>query len=134
MHPREQTAVRGCERAQARNTESLADLAAGIEYAGRSAGTFTGRACNYHGSHSGHRIGIASQPHKKQGVLFVSWHIDWSERKHHMAGAFGAAFARRLFDLKWIERHSTNRALSLTPQGRIALEQAFDLRFDRHIA
>lgn len=72
-------------------------------------------------------FGIASQPLKKHGVLFVPWHIDWSERKHHMAGAFGAAFARRLFDLKWIERHSTNRALSITPHGREALEQAFDL-------
>lgn len=73
-------------------------------------------------------FGIACQPLKKHGILFVPWHIDWSERKHHIAGAFGAAFARRLFELQWIERRPASRALSVTPTGREALEETFQLR------
>jgi hypothetical protein len=54
-------------------------------------------------------FGIPCQPLKKRGLLLVPWHIDWSERKHHVAGAFGTALAHRLFELKWIERQSTSR-------------------------
>lgn len=74
-------------------------------------------------------FGIACQPLKKHGQLVIPWHIDWSERKHHAAGAFGAAFANRLLDLKWIERQPANRAIHLTTEGQAGLEQAFGIRF-----
>ncbi len=73
------------------------------------------------------KFGIASGPLKKRGLLFVPWHIDWSERKHHIAGAFGAAFANRLFELHWIERQPASRAVRLTSTGRDGMEQAFGL-------
>lgn len=73
-------------------------------------------------------FGIACQPLKKHGLLFVPWHIDWSERKHHIAGAFGAAMASHLFELKWIERRPASRALSITPDGREAFAQTFHVR------
>jgi DNA-binding transcriptional ArsR family regulator len=72
-------------------------------------------------------FGIACQPLKKHGLLFVPWHIDWSERKHHVAGAFGAALTQRLFELQWIERRASSRALSVTPDGREALAHTFNL-------
>ena len=74
-------------------------------------------------------FGLVSGPLKKQGVLFVPWHIDWSERKHHIAGAFGAAFANRLFELHWIERQSASRAIHLTTHGQAELQQTFGLQF-----
>ena len=62
---------------------------------------------------------------KKQSVLVVPCHIDWSERRHHLAGALGAALARRLIDLEWIKRAPTGRAMHVTQSGRKALEEEF---------
>jgi DNA-binding transcriptional ArsR family regulator len=44
--------------------------------------------------------------------------IDWSERRPHLAGAVGAAFANRLFDLKWMQRAKNSRLVSVTPLGQ----------------
>lgn len=74
-------------------------------------------------------FGIAGGLLKKQGMLFVPWHIDWSERKHHVAGDLGAALAGRLFELQWLERRPSSRAVCLTPDGKIGMEQTFGLRF-----
>lgn len=43
--------------------------------------------------------------------------LDWSERRPHLAGAVGAAIARRCFELKWIERMRDGRALIITEAG-----------------
>jgi DNA-binding transcriptional ArsR family regulator len=72
------------------------------------------------------RFGVAGQ-FKKRGSLFAPWHIDWSERKHHVAGSLGAAIAFRLLDLRWIERHPASRAVYLTERGRAGMEQIFGL-------
>lgn len=74
-------------------------------------------------------FGITNGMLKKQVPLFVPWHIDWSERKHHIAGAFGASFARHLFELHWIERQPASRAIHLTEYGRTEMEQTFGLHF-----
>ncbi len=76
-----------------------------------------------------HAFGIASGPLQKRGRLFVPWHIDWSERRHHVAGALGAALADRLFELQWLVRNPTSRAVRLTAEGKAGMEQAFGLRF-----
>jgi DNA-binding transcriptional ArsR family regulator len=76
-----------------------------------------------------HTFGIASEPLKKRGLFFVPWHIDWSERKHHVAGALGAALAGRLFELQWLARHPSSRAVRLTTNGKTGMEQVFGLRF-----
>jgi DNA-binding transcriptional ArsR family regulator len=76
-----------------------------------------------------HAFGIASGPLQKRGRLFVPWHIDWSERRYHVAGALGAALADRLFELQWLVRNSTSRAVRLTAEGKAGMEQAFGLRF-----
>ncbi len=76
-----------------------------------------------------HAFGIASGPLQKRGRLFVPWHIDWSERRHHVAGALGAALADRLFELQWLVRTPTSRAVRLTTDGKTGMEQAFGLRF-----
>jgi DNA-binding transcriptional ArsR family regulator len=47
--------------------------------------------------------------------------LDWSERRHHLAGGLGAALAARFFELGWIERMPSSRAVRVTPKGRAAL-------------
>jgi len=72
-----------------------------------------------------HTFGIASIPCTRQGLLFVPRHIDWSERRYHVAGAFGAALADRLFELQWLERQPHNRAVRLTRDGKTGMERVF---------
>ncbi len=51
--------------------------------------------------------------------------LDWSECRPHLAGALGAAFAERLFELGWIERAPTSRAVRITAAGRAGLRGTF---------
>lgn len=71
------------------------------------------------------QFGLIWSPMQKQGERFVLRHIDWSERKYHVAGSFGAALAQRLLDLHWIERHARSRAVHLTADGYAGLEKTF---------
>ena len=49
--------------------------------------------------------------------------LDWSEQRHHLAGALGAAVATRFVDAGWVRRRGqAHRALKLTPEGALALE------------
>jgi hypothetical protein len=47
--------------------------------------------------------------------------LDWSERRHHLAGALGVALGKRLIESGWVRRISGSRALSLTDAGHDAL-------------
>jgi DNA-binding transcriptional ArsR family regulator len=57
--------------------------------------------------------------------------LDWSERRPHLAGAVGAALARRCFELHWIERQRDGRALTVTVAGLRGLAERFDVDLDR---
>ncbi|WIY01703.1 metalloregulator ArsR/SmtB family transcription factor [Amycolatopsis mongoliensis] len=49
--------------------------------------------------------------------------LDWSEQRHHLAGALGAAVATRFTDAGWVRRRGrAHRALRLTPEGARALD------------
>jgi DNA-binding transcriptional ArsR family regulator len=54
--------------------------------------------------------------------------LDWSERRHHMAGALGAALLERVLTLGWFERRKGTRALRLTNEGRRGLWREFGVR------
>jgi DNA-binding transcriptional ArsR family regulator len=49
--------------------------------------------------------------------------LDWTERRHHLAGSLGAALAARCFELDWIERRPSSRAVRVTTMGRNALRE-----------
>jgi DNA-binding transcriptional ArsR family regulator len=70
-------------------------------------------------------FGIDESVLKKQGSLVVPRHIDWSERRSHIAGELGAALARRLFDLEWIIHTPSSRAVRLTATGQQVLRDEF---------
>jgi DNA-binding transcriptional ArsR family regulator len=55
--------------------------------------------------------------------------LDWTERRHHLAGSLGAALAVRCFELGWIERLPSSRAVRVTEKGRrgMARDLAVDL-------
>jgi len=47
--------------------------------------------------------------------------IDWTERRHHISGAVGAALAETFLARRLVERISDSRALAVTPLGRKTL-------------
>lgn len=47
--------------------------------------------------------------------------LDWSERRHHLAGSLGAAFMQRTLELGWAKRVSGSRTILFSDQGEAAL-------------
>lgn len=57
----------------------------------------------------------------------IRYCVDWSEQRHHLAGALGAALAERMFDLRWVKRARNSRAVTVSDAGVRGLEQTFGL-------
>lgn len=53
--------------------------------------------------------------------------LDWSERRHHLAGALGSALLDRLFELHWIEHLPTTRAIRITAEGKRGFKEVFSI-------
>jgi DNA-binding transcriptional ArsR family regulator len=53
--------------------------------------------------------------------------LDWSARRHHLAGALGAALLNRCFEQGWARRAKGTRVVSFTPAGERSLREQFSL-------
>lgn len=53
--------------------------------------------------------------------------LDWSERRHHIAGRVGTALLERTLELGWITRKTDSRALLITPAGENGFREVFCL-------
>jgi DNA-binding transcriptional ArsR family regulator len=72
-------------------------------------------------------LGVVCETSGKRPLIRAC--IDWSERRHHVAGALGAALTRRLFDLGWISRSPLRaRAVVVTDRGATGLDAAFGIQ------
>jgi DNA-binding transcriptional ArsR family regulator len=49
--------------------------------------------------------------------------MDWSERRHHLAGSLGKAFLSRLEELKWAARDKNSRVVRFTARGQRAFQE-----------
>lgn len=54
--------------------------------------------------------------------------LDWSERRHHIAGALGTALLEFLLERGWFERRRGSRGLRLTNSGRRAMQKEFEIQ------
>ncbi|GAA1181893.1 ArsR/SmtB family transcription factor [Nesterenkonia xinjiangensis] len=54
--------------------------------------------------------------------------LDWTMRRHHLAGALGAAVASRFLEVGWVQKHRAGRGLTLTDSGRGLLAREWDLQ------
>jgi len=63
------------------------------------------------------RLGIALGEVRAQRRPFARLCLDWSERRHHLAGALGAAFLERFLARGWIRRADRSRAVIVTGRG-----------------
>lgn len=57
--------------------------------------------------------------------------LDWTERRHHLAGAVGAALCEHCLERDWLRPTRDSRALDVTPAGRSALSAHFGIDLDQ---
>jgi DNA-binding transcriptional ArsR family regulator len=74
------------------------------------------------------RLGVDVAEVARGRRAFARRCLDWSERRHHLAGALGAALASRYFELGWVERTKASRAIRVTTKGRRALADELGLK------
>lgn len=65
---------------------------------------------------------------RKQRRKFAYACLDWSERRFHVAGSLGAAFANVFMERGWVKKLPDSRALDVTTSGFEALEQYFGIK------
>ena len=56
--------------------------------------------------------------------------LDWSVRRHHLAGAVGAALLTQCYELGWARRAKNSRVVDFSPTGERAFRQRFALQAD----
>jgi hypothetical protein len=49
--------------------------------------------------------------------------LDWTERRHHLAGPLGVAFMTQLCAKGWLRRLKNSRAVQVTPKGWAGLKE-----------
>ncbi|MCS0788444.1 winged helix-turn-helix domain-containing protein [Cytobacillus pseudoceanisediminis] len=68
---------------------------------------------------------------KKKRRSFSHKCLDWSERRHHLAGALGNAILEKFLEQNWIQRIPKTRAIKITPQGMKGFKENFAIDLDR---
>jgi DNA-binding transcriptional ArsR family regulator len=79
-----------------------------------------------------HQLGIEVDALKPTAAGLARRCLDWTERRHHLAGPLGAALMARFVELGWLRRDGASRAISITPVGiselrRLLQIEALDL-------
>jgi DNA-binding transcriptional ArsR family regulator len=70
-------------------------------------------------------LGIDIERVKGERRAFARRDLDWSERRHHLGGALGAALASTLIERRWLRRCPGDRRVELTPAGRLEIAALF---------
>lgn len=74
------------------------------------------------------RLGVDVASARGTRRVFARPCLDWSERRHHLAGALGAALLDGLLASAWLRRSRTGRALFVTDRGWRGLARAFGVQ------
>lgn len=64
------------------------------------------------------KLGIDLAELKASRSGFAREYLDWTERRHHLAGTLGTVLLNRLFKLKWVVRVGETRAVRVTQKGK----------------
>jgi DNA-binding transcriptional ArsR family regulator len=71
------------------------------------------------------QIGVDTGAVARQRRSFCRPCMDWSERRHHLAGSLGTAMLSRFCDLGWVSRSNKSRAIRITPLGERRFQAIF---------
>lgn len=66
-------------------------------------------------------LGVDVDLLRQQKRVFARSCLDWSERRHHLAGSLGAALLDTMIVNGWVRRTQDSRAIVVTAKGRFAL-------------
>lgn len=66
-------------------------------------------------------IGIDADGLRHKRRPFARQCMDWTERRHHLAGSAGSAVADALMRRDWVRRHDASRIVTITPDGTAGL-------------
>jgi DNA-binding transcriptional ArsR family regulator len=79
------------------------------------------------GQHLFAQMGIDTLNLAAQRRTFCRTCLDWSERRHHLAGSLGAALLDRIIALGWARRASDSRVITFSAAGERALLDLLDV-------
>jgi DNA-binding transcriptional ArsR family regulator len=71
------------------------------------------------------RIGIDVRHAAGRKRSFCRACLDWSERRHHLAGWLGAALLKHILDMGWAQREQESRAITFSTDGEQSLRALF---------
>ncbi|MDP5009434.1 MAG: winged helix-turn-helix domain-containing protein [Glaciimonas sp.] len=71
------------------------------------------------------KIGIATDDLQMQRRTFCRACLDWSERRHHLAGALDASLLERIIAMEWAKRSKDSRVVAFSVKGEQALLEYF---------
>jgi DNA-binding transcriptional ArsR family regulator len=72
--------------------------------------------------------GIDSEIVRQQKRAFARPCLDWSERRHHLAGSLGAALLDRMLENDWLRRTAHSRVIVITGKGKKKLQEIFSIQ------
>lgn len=72
-------------------------------------------------------LGIDLDNEKKQRRAFARQCLDWSERRHHIAGSLGAALLKKMIADDWVRRAKNSRVIIITGKGEKKLNDLLDI-------
>ncbi len=72
-------------------------------------------------------LGIDIGELKQQRRSFLRPCLDWSERRHHIAGSLAAAFLDKMLLFDWIRRTRHSRIIVITSKGQRAFYDHFNI-------
>jgi DNA-binding transcriptional ArsR family regulator len=73
-------------------------------------------------------FGIPVQELDLRDPRFARACLDWTERRHHIAGRLGSAILTRMRELRWIAPVRDSRAVRVTHEGQRRLNELLGLR------
>ncbi|MBV8594091.1 MAG: hypothetical protein JOZ27_07320 [Caulobacteraceae bacterium] len=79
------------------------------------------------GRHWFYELGIEVATLKPTAAGVARRCLDWTERRHHLAGPLGTALMARFAELAWIRRDRASRAVSITPTGSSELRRLLQI-------
>lgn len=72
------------------------------------------------------RIGVDTATVAQQRRSFCRPCMDWSERRHHLAGSLGSAMFSRFCELGWVSRNNKSRTIRITALGERKFRAMFE--------
>lgn len=88
----------------------------------------TGLSLTRAGERFCHDLGIDTRAMEHARRPMCRLCLDWSARRHHMAGQVGVALLQRCYELGWAKRRRGTRVVEFTPSGERAFREIFETR------